>query len=399
MAKRERSVFLAGDAMITRPWSNVADPRFLDLVAEIRGADVAILNLETVIHQFEHPAQAESGGTWAASPPSIAAELKWAGIDMVAHANNHTSDYGPGGVLETLRHATDAGLVLSGSGADLQSARAAGYFEEGGFRVAHLAMASTFIPYGKASRSRPDLAGRPGLNPLALRQDNASGLAARLRNRLGGRRGREKRTRPVKADGEANLATIREAAANADVVIVSVHAHRQGPWLADFAHRAIDAGAGAVLAHGPHDVQGIELRKGKPIFYGLGDFVYEPHAIARFPQEAYDKLGLPEDATADELRVKIGERKLATKRETFEGAAAILRYGATRLERIELLPIDLQFDAAPETRGRPQLADGELGRRIVGRIAERSAPLGTKVAYDAVRNRGVVEMPSPSAAS
>jgi poly-gamma-glutamate capsule biosynthesis protein CapA/YwtB (metallophosphatase superfamily) len=59
-----------------------------------------------------------------ASPPSIAAELKWAGFDMLAHANNHAFDYGASGVLETIDHVERAGLVLAGSGPDLQRARA-----------------------------------------------------------------------------------------------------------------------------------------------------------------------------------------------------------------------------------------------------------------------------------
>lgn len=400
MAKDGVSLFLAGDAMITRPWSHIADPRFLDLMAEIRAADVAIVNLETVIHDFRHPAQAQSGGTWTASPPSIAAELKFAGIDMLAHANNHTTDYGPGAVLETLRHAKEAGLILSGSGTDLQSARAPAYLQRKGLTFAHVSMASTFVPYGRASKSRADLAGRPGVNPLALRNgtvlvtppgfDRILRTMDWLRARLTGRPGTgmpnrrfglrctpgarlrlERGRRPVDADAEANLAAIREAAGRADLTVVSVHAHQQGPWLGRFARRAIAGGADVILAHGPHEVLGIELHQGRPIFYGLGDFVYEPQGIARFPQEAYDKFGLTEDATADDVHAKIRQSPLSNNRAAFEGAAAVLRYEAGRLSRIDLLPIDLQFDAEAENRGRPQLADPSLGRRIIARIAAR----------------------------
>ena len=102
---REISLLLAGDALLTRPWSHVRDADFLGLIEEIRGADVAIANLETVIHEFKGHAQADSGGTYMASPPQIAAELKWAGFDMLAHANNHAFDYGESGILETLEHA------------------------------------------------------------------------------------------------------------------------------------------------------------------------------------------------------------------------------------------------------------------------------------------------------
>jgi poly-gamma-glutamate synthesis protein (capsule biosynthesis protein) len=414
MAEEVLSVFLAGDAMIARPWSIVANQAFLDLVAHMRAADATIVNLETVIHEFRDYAQAQSGGDWMASPPAIAAELKWAGIDMVAHANNHAFDYGAGGVLETLRHVAAAGIVVSGSGADLQAARTPGYLHCNGSKVAHVAMASTFIPYGRASRSRIDMAGRPGLNPLALRHDTVLRAPPRLSSVLqvltrllrrkqtrrilgigvapGSRLRLERGWRPVRSDARANLAAIREAAAASEIVIVSLHAHLHGLWLRKFARQAIKAGAGAIIVHGPHEVRGLEIYRGRPVLYGLGDFVYEPDFVARYPQEMYDRLGLTDADGPDEVRAMLRRSALATRRETFEGAAAVLRFKAGRCTVVELLPIDLQFDAEPESRGRPQLADPDLGRQIIARLAARSAPYGTQVRYDAQGNRGVVDI-------
>ena len=170
MTHSEISLFLAGDALITRPWSHVRETRFLELVSEIRTADVAIANLETVIHEFSGYAQADFGGTYMASPPQIAAELKWAGFDMLAHANNHTFDYGTSGVLETLEHVEKAGLILAGSGKDLQNARAPRYFHCNGGTVALVAMTADFLSYGKASKAwiatwRPD--GDVWVRPIA----------------------------------------------------------------------------------------------------------------------------------------------------------------------------------------------------------------------------------------
>jgi poly-gamma-glutamate capsule biosynthesis protein CapA/YwtB (metallophosphatase superfamily) len=165
---REVSVLLAGDTLITRPWSRVRDASFLGLIDAIRAADVAIANLETVIHDFKGHAQADAGGVYMASPPVIAAELKWAGFDMLAHANNHAFDYGASGVLDTIRHVESEGLIIAGSGTDLHDARAPRYFHCNGSTVALVAMASDFVRYGKASYSRPDVPGRPGINPLAI---------------------------------------------------------------------------------------------------------------------------------------------------------------------------------------------------------------------------------------
>ncbi len=85
---------------------------------------------------------------------------------MVSSANNHTFDYGPVGVLENLQNLARVPIVAAGSGEDLQRARAPQYFHHPRGTVALISAASTFVPYGKASRSRPDLRGRPGLNPL-----------------------------------------------------------------------------------------------------------------------------------------------------------------------------------------------------------------------------------------
>ena len=133
---REITLLLAGDALIARPWSHVREADFLGLIDEIRAADVAIVNLETVIHDFKGHAQTDSGGTYMASPPHIAAELKGVGFDMLAHANNHAFDYGAVGILETAEHAEREDLIIAGSGQDLQRAHGPQYVECGGTRVA-----------------------------------------------------------------------------------------------------------------------------------------------------------------------------------------------------------------------------------------------------------------------
>lgn len=417
----EFSLLLAGDALITRPWSHVDDPPFLRLIEEIRAADVSIGNLETLIHEFKGYAQRDSGGTYMASPPAIAAELKWAGFDMVAHANNHAFDYGSTAILETLHHAREAGLLVAGSGRDLQEARAPRYFRSQGAVVALVAMASTFIPYGAASRSRPDMHGRPGINPLAVtRKERALVVpphsAERIRafgRRIGiSRRKLEGRSFKVglrfhvgqgfgveKAfqlssdrDLDANLAAIAEAAARADIVVVSIHAHDQGRWLREFAGDAFDSGADVVFVHGPHEVRAVELRDGKPILYSLGDFVFETEAVAKFPAEIYERRGLGDDASpADMLAGGEGRRHLRMP-EAFEGVVATLTFADRRGRKIRLLPVDLQFSGPSDRRGRPQVAAPEMGRRIVEKVAALSRPLGTHVRYDELENCGVIEV-------
>lgn len=419
----ELSLFLAGDALITRPWSQVGDPAFLRLVEEIRAADVSIANLETLIHEYNGYAQLNSGGTYMASPPEIASELKWAGFDMLAHANNHAFDYGSTAILETLHHAREAGLLVAGSGADLQEARAPRYFRTRGAVVALVAMASTYVAYGAASRSRPDMRGRPGINPLEVTRKRRAvvvpprpaerirafgrrvGISPKklenrsfrvgLRFHVGQGFGVEKASQlSSERDRTGNLASIAEAAADADLVVASIHAHNQGRWLREFAGEAIDSGADIVFVHGPHEVRAVELRNGKPIFYSMGDFVFETEAVARFPVEIYERYELGDDASPkDVFLVDEGYRPPQLGRPAvFEGVVAVLSFADERVRRIRLLPVDLQFAGAPDRRGRPQIASPEMGRRIVGSVAALSQAYGTSVRYDEVENCGVIEI-------
>ncbi|MGH7831643.1 MAG: CapA family protein, partial [Candidatus Binatia bacterium] len=330
---RELSMFIAGDAIITQPWSHLDEPEFLRLVAEIRGADVALANLEMLIHDFKGYAQRNSGGTYLAARPKIAKELAWAGFDMVGHANNHTFDYGSIGVLENLENVKKAGIVLAGSGKDLQRARAPGYFRTAKGTVALVSTASTFTDYGRASRSRPDLHGRPGLNPLAVRWHSQFSITSFFSITFNFASWAE----VDQEDLKGNLDAIREARAKADLVVLSIHAHRQGPWLADVAHQAIDAGADVVFGHGPHAVRGVEVYKCKPIFYSLGDFVFQYEQIERLPWEAYARHGLGDEAKpedAQNAQSKFGTRYFPVRREAWEGIAAVVYFRGGEVTRV-----------------------------------------------------------------
>ena len=135
----------------------------------MRAADVTIVNLETLIHEFNGYAQAHSGGTYVASPPEIAGELKWAGVDMMSCANNHAFDYGSTGILEDDRARRGGRPHPCGHRRGSAGGAAACYSEMSRRNRGHgFHGRRHFTPYGRASRSRPGMRGRPGLNPLGL---------------------------------------------------------------------------------------------------------------------------------------------------------------------------------------------------------------------------------------
>jgi poly-gamma-glutamate synthesis protein (capsule biosynthesis protein) len=275
-----------------------------------------------------------------------------------------------------------------------------------------------------ASNSRPDVRGRPGINPLTLTRrekaivvppwaaDRLRAFGRRLglepdrlagpsfkvgpRFHVGKRFGIERARRLLELDRDANLRAVSEAARNADIVVVSIHAHGQGSWLTEFAEDAIEQGADIVFVQGPHEVRPIGFHRGKPIFYSLGDFLYETAYIERFPAEAYERLELGDDASPGDLMREQRRRRvpLEVRRRMFEGLVATVSFVDDRVSRIGLIPIDLQFDAAEE-RGRPRIAAPELGRRIVEEVATRSRPHGVGIVYDSATNRGNIDMPQP----
>jgi poly-gamma-glutamate synthesis protein (capsule biosynthesis protein) len=184
-------------------------------------------------------------------------------------------------------------------------------------------------------------------------------------------------------DLRANLDAIAAAASAADVVVASIHAHRQGPWLTEIAHQAIERGASIVFIHGPHRVQALELFKDRPVFYSMGDFVFEANQIARLPAEAYEERGLPPDAPLEELSKSHFQGRFVklNRREVYEGFAAAIDFAGRRIARIRLIPVDLQLNGATEDRGRPRLAAPALGREIVERVGKASKPYGTRIAW------------------
>ena len=99
------SIAAVGDAIMTRQvkcFEN--DPAFMGLVKPIREADAAVINLELNafrIWDFKGYPQAENGGNYELAPPEVVEDMKWMGFGLFNHANNHTTDYGVEGMMET----------------------------------------------------------------------------------------------------------------------------------------------------------------------------------------------------------------------------------------------------------------------------------------------------------
>lgn len=418
------TIALTGDAIITRALSPYKEPEFLRLIELIRSADVAFTNLEMLFHDYEPSPASQSGGTYMRAEPKLVRELVWAGFDIVSMANNHTGDYGPEGMRLTRMHAEAAGLVTAGAGEDLYEAREARFLETHEGRVALVSASATFTEASRAGAPRGGVRGRPGLSPLRFSTtrvvlpahlEELRGVLAKMGQRVS-EPGRPLnvfgtrleagdaagvRTEADSADVAAIADVVRNADALADFVIVAIHAHTDGDYLKAFAHTMVDAGADVVVGHGPHYLRGIEIYRGKPILYSLGDFLFQNETLLRLPYDNYEPYGIADDmgkwvADFNAARYQNDTRSYPANREIWESVVAVPTFQGGTLVSLELHPITLGFRQPSAVRGRPLLADRELGAKIVGDLVERSRPYGTAVEWDAGRGIGVVRLTPPA---
>jgi poly-gamma-glutamate capsule biosynthesis protein CapA/YwtB (metallophosphatase superfamily) len=440
---------LGGDCMLTRRLAVYDEPAFLALAKIFRAADAGFVNLETVVREPDEGVPNITRGTYMTTPPALLEDLKWFGINLVSCANNHAYDYSETGLLATMAHLDRAGIAHAGSGHNLAHARAPGYLDTRHGRVALVAMTATFRPWNKAGAQRGDLRGRPGINPftaaITYTVDEATFDALKRMSRaLGFEQTRERdrghfyseREAPAemreemtlfgqrirrgdtfaaasageRADIEDNLRAIREARRQADWVVVSFHSHdfaqksmaaaktraelaEPADYIEAFAHAAIDAGADVFAGHGSHTPLGIELYRGRPIFYSFGSLILENETVPVFPAEAYARFDLGHEATpADFLdaRTAGGRKGHVAHAQFWENIAVACRFAGGKLAGIAIHPLDQGFGRPRAQRGRPVLADAAMAERTIARVARLSKPYGT-----AVENRdgvGVVKI-------
>lgn len=412
----EISFALTGDSIITRKLSVYDEPAFLRVINLIRGADVAFTNLEMLFHDFEPYAMSASGGTYMRAEPALVKDLVWAGFDMVARANNHTGDYGVLGMNLTTKYVAEAGLLQAGVGQSLAEAREAKFLETRRGRVALISVASTFPDHSRAGRTRGDMPARPGLNPLRFetvttvtpeRLATLQAMAAEINGRPAptataptalnffGRRftAGDKpgvTTVPNQQDLDEIAAVVRSAAGLADYTIVTIHAHEGGrdrlvpaDFLVTFARAMVDAGADMFVGHGPHVLRGIEMYKGRPILYSLGDFIFQNETLMRLPSENYETYALDDDKHVNDFndaRYDFDKRSFPADPLIWEAVVAVPKFRGEQLTELALHPITLGHGKARSVRGRPLFAEGALGQKILGDLVKLSADMGTKIA-------------------
>ena len=311
-------VVMVGDVLLADAAQGVIADRGHDHVLGatrqlLQGADLAVGNLEGPISRGGQ----QRVKRWSyRMDPAAARALHRAGFDLMNLANNHIRDTGQAGVSETISHLREAAILPFGAGDGEAAAHAPAVRKVRGVTVGLLAYMTPHMTLDGQKSSMAHHCWARG----------SAGAACGHADRV---------ARDV-------VALRREA----DVVIVSFHMgdrYQRGPtdWERALCHRAIDAGAHAVVNHGTHILGPVERHRGRPILHGLGNFAFgSGNVLARFSLAAL---------------LEIDARKKS-------------------LRRVQLLPL-YTVNHNPWIRFQAKVLTGWMARRVLGRLTEMSAPL------------------------
>lgn len=346
------SITLTGQSMI-RSDIRTGVPAAVPVITSLLKGDVVFTNYETTILDVKK-GQKPTDGRFLSPPESLDA-LKSFGFNLVSLANNHAWDLKVPGIENTLAQAKRIGLTHAGTGMNVAEAVAPGYLRTPKGTVALIAQASGLIAEGGSATPT-----RAGVNELRVEGN-----------------------KPNAEDSKRILDSIRTASRQADLVVVYEHNHvfdkpfltmmveelpeRLVPpdWLKKWTHDEIDAGADIIVMHGAPLLHGVEIYRGKPIFYDLGNFIFQ------IP---------PTEIVLDEPII-------------WESVVAYVEFQGKTLTSVKFRPIafnkigegvpDFTSDRINnrflQTRGMPKPVTGDQAHYILTRFADLSRPFGTNV--------------------
>ncbi|MER9470523.1 CapA family protein [Mesorhizobium sp. M0482] len=427
-----------GDLLLARPVTKGQYPGLADVLELFHDADVIFGNLETNILDARSQGcpQAEYGGAYCISAPELGPDLKAMGFNMVSRSNNHTLDWGVEGMRETSRALDANGIVHAGSGENLAQAGAARFLETPRGRVALVSFATTFEPMFRACDPAGEAPGRPGLNALRLMRnivvpadmldhlrlvrdalpdrtlvpsDPTRVVVAGLSFKAGYEGGYS--FEPNIRDIASIQRNVRQGKQFSDLCIATNHGHEPGEWSQEppdyeqtFARKLINAGADAYVVHGPHVLRGIEIYKGRPIFYSLGNFFCQdlrtPVGADMFEVYAKDpRVDTDAEVTLDEVAKGyptpegfVGPQSDAV---FYESIVAVSHFEQNQLAELRLYPIELRRSNRFANRGVPRLAPAPQRKAILERLQKLSEPFGTQIdvenAVGLIRLQPIVE--------
>ena len=360
------TITLAGQSMI-RSDIRATAPAAVPVIQGLLKGDVVFTNLEAAVAE---KGETVHEGRGFLTPPEALDALTTFGFNLLSLSGNHAFDLKVTGIQNTIREADSRKIAHAGTGNNLAEAAAPGYLHTPKGTIALIASASGLIAPGASAT-----ADRPGVNELRVEAgDKENEATADLPGAPG--------NTPNPEDAQRILQSIRDARQHADLVIVYQHNHvfgnhsfatiftegmqeRLAPndWLKKWTHAEVDAGADIIVMHGAPLLHGVEIYHGRPIFYDLGNFIYNVPPTLTYIDEPMN----------------------------WESAVAYVQFQGKSLQSISFRPIVLNnvgegqpdiHDAYADnqflhTRGLPSPATGARAGYILQRLADASKPFGT----------------------
>jgi poly-gamma-glutamate synthesis protein (capsule biosynthesis protein) len=429
-------VAAVGDLLMQEPMGQMIDPAIRKILRE---ADTTIGNKEGYVLDARDWLHGH-GGNWA--PKELAKDLADLGFDVLAPGEGNG---GAEGMASAAKWYGEVGIQIAGQGPNLSTARMPVFQHLAKGRVATVG-AFPVPDRGAGSRgpSATDRSGNSGIeswgmNPLRLTVWNvvtqemvdqikamkASIMAKRFESDVA-------RPAPVSADPadrvtifadrryiagptpggyhyemnpadlEAQILTVRHAKEYADFAMFTMHVHQNRyayqaysqdhfptDYLIELTHKLVDNGLDMYVGHGNHTIQGVEIYKGRPIFYNLGNF-------------AVQRWGQSDSAPTGDGMTMI-ERAEGNGAGTFQqyinlvALVAQTTYQNGVLQEVRLYPVDLGIDRTERTWSKMSVAQTPspaLARKILTEVQEYSRPFGTQISIE--NGVGIIRVP-PSA--
>jgi len=433
MKNRIMTFTASGDALIVNQIPEHYEGR--STIREfIRRGEARVTNLETTLTDGDCFASTFSGGTWLTAPETVLDDLEDFGFNLYSIANNHMLDYSYNGLSKTLQAFRRRQLNFTGAGDNLVDASKPVTIDLPSGRVAFIALTSTFDDTARAGIQGPYLPGRPGINPLRhkvthlitkehleqlekIAENTGINIKNKRRLKTGYKLKAEehifefrdilfqesvtegKVTTAHPDDLERTVNDIKRIRHHVDHIIVMIHSHEMksdrieevDDFVVESAHAFLDAGASIIIGGGTHQLKGIELYHGKPIFYSLGNFIYQNECVRILPPDFMSKYNLPYDTNPlDALAIRRSHAKNGglQARENYLSVIPYIEMEDDTCRKIELLPISLGYDKTTSLRAIPYPASPAEADEIFQILNKLSCDYGTKL----VLEKGIIKV-------
>ena len=334
---RPLSMALFGQSIIRYDLRRESPESAQQMATVLADYDVVFTNFEAVMDKtdmVDGTARPKKTGLVHRATSGAMESLRAINVNLLSLANNHSFDLREEGVFTTITSARRGGFAYSGTGANIDQASAPGYLQTAAGLVGLVSMTSLVYEGGAATEDTP------GAFYVAF----------------------DERTQQVNEDDRQRLlASVREAARHAQIVMVYHHCHNNQPrretvaaWRRQLVHELIDAGADLYLSHGTPVNRGIEIYKGKPILYGLSNWIFQVRRPIYYAPDV----------------------------DAWRTLMASVTFTGDRLSSLTLTPM-VSYEATIEgvffPHGAPRLATGTDATELLELIADLSKELGTEI--------------------